>query len=717
MTSRSKLLIPALRELGIADLFHYGKYQFGIRSGMFRRQTAHYRWDDRPLESWLGSEYSLEQVLSSRGAFIYEPTDRFKEELQRFSSEDLRQEADEILEGNFRLFGGVPVPLGSPPDWGSIPLTGEQETISLDRHWTEYEEEGLKDLRLLWEPSRFGWVFTLCRAYQVTGEPRYASGALELISSWLENNPPNRGPHWISGQEVALRILALIFAWQTLAEYLTASQAHAAQLLLAVAAHAERIPPTLSYGRAQRNNHLLSEAVGLYSVGLLMPWFKQSSEWKKLGRKWLIRALDDQVFDDGGYIQYSTNYQRLALSESLWAARLADVHAEPLPEPTLEALKKMTEFLLSLTDTQTGMPLNWGHNDGSNILPLSAGQHLDYRPLLQAAAQAFLGEPAFGPGAWDEMSVWLGLTESGVEEPRGDRGDETGAADGAESTAAGENEDEFPNAGLYLMRGETSSVALRSANFVARPAHSDQLHMDLWWNGHNIARDAGTYRYTASPPWENPFARASAHNTIVVDGNEPMDRAGRFLWLNWTNARFLGQWQADDGSVQALAAEHSLRYGIKHRRSIVHAGGSLWVVLDELIAPGISEERHRARLAWNLIDWPWEFDEQSLTLQGETGPVRLRVTPGMDNFTLYRAGKIVAGGEQPAEDPAVLGWWSPTYGYKEPALTLVSSVEGLLPLRLTSWWRLGDVEPQDLILEWDNIQDDPLMAFLSSSKQ
>jgi hypothetical protein len=179
MTSRSRLLIPALRELGITDLFQYGIYQFSKWSGLLRRRTELYLWSDRPLESWLSTEYSVEKVLSSRETFLYERGDRFKEELQRFPYEDLRQEADEILDGKFRLFGGPPVPLGSPPDWGSIPLADEQDSIPLDRHWTEYEAEGLKDLRLLWEPARFGWVFTLCRAYQFTGEQRYASGVLK----------------------------------------------------------------------------------------------------------------------------------------------------------------------------------------------------------------------------------------------------------------------------------------------------------------------------------------------------------------------------------------------------------------------------------------------------------------------------------------------------------------------------------------------------------
>ena len=410
MTSRSRLLIPALRELGITDLFQYGIYQFGKRSGLLRRRTENYRWSDRPLESWLGNEYSLETgVVEPTDLSLREWTIDSRKRLQRFSSEDLRQEADEILVGKFRLFGGPPVPLGSPPDWGSIPLAGGQDSIPLDRHWTEYEEEGRQR-----PTASLGAGTVWLGIYPVSGLSIHRRSALcirryELISSWLENNPPNHGPHWISGQESALRILALIFAWYALADHLITSQAQAAQLLLALAVHADRIPPTLSYARAQRNNHLLSDAVGMYSVGLLMPWFKRSSEWKRLGRKWLIFALDDQVFDDGGYIQYSTNYQRLALSEGLWAARLAEIHDEPLPEPTLEGLKKMTEFLLSLTDPKNGRSLNWGHNDGSNILPLSAGQHADYRPLLQAAARAFMGTPSFGAGPWDEMSLWMGI--------------------------------------------------------------------------------------------------------------------------------------------------------------------------------------------------------------------------------------------------------------------------------------------------------------------
>ncbi|MFQ5942226.1 MAG: alginate lyase family protein [Anaerolineales bacterium] len=688
MTARSRLLIPALRELGLAALLRYGAYWVALRTGLLRRRTKPYQWSERPLESWLSRGITIEQVLTQRKPFFF---DAIQEATLSFPSGELLTEAEEILAGKFRLFGGPPIPLGTPPDWGKVVLKDQTSSLPLNKHWTEYESEDAQDLRLLWEPARFGWAYTLCRAYQFTGEQRYAAGAFDLLRSWLESNQPNCGPHWSSGQEVALRLMALIFLWYALPQNDFPSQA--GHVLAAMAAHAERIPPTLSYARAQRNNHLITEAVGLYGIGLLMPWFERAAEWKRLGRRWLVRALKDQVFDDGGYIQYSTNYQRLALSAGLWAARLAEINGEPLPEATLDALQRMASFLQALSDPHNGELPNWGPNDGSNILPLSDCEHDDYRPVLQAASRAFTGGAAFDPGPWDELSMWLGLPIE--EEP---------AAPRTEST-------EFPDTGLYLVRGETSRAVLRCVRFAARPGHSDQLHTDLWWSGHYVVRDAGTYLYTGRG---NSFAHAAAHNSILTDGREPMDRVGKFLWLNWSNARFLGGWQADDGSVQALAAEHSLRSGATHRRSVVHAGGSLWVVLDELLGSSRDTDRHKARLAWGLIDWPWEFDAQKLTLKSEQGPVQLRLTPGMDEITLYRAGERVAGDGQSKEDPAYLGWWSPTYGYKEPALMLVATLEGKLPLRLTSWWRLGNVEPQDLALEWDSLREDPLMAFLGN---
>ncbi len=88
----------------------------------------------------------------------------------------------------------------------------------------------------------------------------------------------------------------------------------------------------------------------------------------------------------------------------------------------------------------------------------------------------------------------------------------------------------------WTMLQTNSWGSVRAVKYQDRPAQADQLHVELWWQGINIACDPGTYRYTAPPPWNNGLARTGVHNTVMVDGQEQMIRAGRFLWLDWAQA-------------------------------------------------------------------------------------------------------------------------------------------------------------------------------------
>ena len=658
-----RTLVLAVRELGLRAILEYGWYRIALRTGIMRRRTRPFRWEERPLRSWLREQPRGERVLPQRERFLFRPeADQSAEQagLRAGTSRKGSEEADEIIAGRWRLFGGPPILLGFPPDWGRVPSADDgPHIVPLNHHWTKYELDGEVDYRSLWEPARFGWCFVLSRAYRLTREARYRDGFFTLLDSWLAANSPNLGPHWVSGQEVALRMLALIFGFFNFGPLAPEREE---QILLAIAAHAERIPATLGYARAQRNNHLLSEAVGLYSAGLLFPGFDNAHRWKALGRRWLVHALEDQVFEDGGYIQHSTNYQRLALAAGLWAARLAQLHDEPLPRGAIQALVRMTHFLNALTEPRTGRVPNLGHNDGSNLLPLSSCESADYRPILQAASVALLGQPAFEPGPWDELSYWLGVPVGRLR-------------DREPPHSAGE----FPRAGIYQLHGDDSRAALRCARFSSRPSHSDQLHLDLWWRGHNLARDPGSYRYTGE--LGRALAAASAHNGVLVDGREPMIRAGRFLWLGRSNARFLARTR--EGPLEALAAEHSV-LGVTHRRSVVHTGDALWVVIDEMLGHG----PHQGQVTWTLPDWKWELDVRQLALEGEPGRVILKVEPDQASLGLYRAGRPLAG-EATVDNADQLGWWSPTYGTKEAALSLVVRIEGELPVRLATWWRLG----------------------------
>lgn len=729
-----------LKELGPRPLAHYLRYQLLLRSGAIRRRTPSYAWSERPLQWWVhqGAVQGPPPVffLDDRSSTV---GDRIRT-LQSEASIPAADQADEILRGEFRLFGGEPLALGFPPEWLKLPLGGEAvptpveepktihsarspsteprrpgdqvQPLAGNAHWSSYADSAV-DFRLLWELSRFGWAYPLARAYWITRQPRYAEGFFELLRSWRESNPPNAGPNWMSGQEAALRIMALSFAWWAFEQLLQGEPEWRELLVATIAVNAARIPPTLAYAQAQRNNHLISEAVGLYTAGLLFPRFRNAARWKSTGRRLLIGALDDQVFSDGGYIQHSTNYHRLALEAGLWMARLAERNREPLPERSVEALRRLTAGLAALLDPESGRAPNLGSNDGSDVLPLGGCAQADYRPAIQAASVAFFGRPALANGAWDETALWLGLDPR----PAGGQGraqappaaasarspmpgQAGGSTDGTRADALGSTGTDFPQAGLYLLRNPTSWAALRCARFSSRPSQSDQLHLDLWWQGHNVARDPGSYRYTVSG-----LEGAAAHNTLIADGQEPMQRAGQFLWLARHQAEYLGRWRSADGRVETMAAEQPLPGGLLHRRSVVCAADTLWVVIDELAGAG----QHATRLAWLLPDWEWELRDDELRLHGGPDQLRLQIDPASSSLALYRAGEQLAG--EPAEEPeATVGWWAPSYGRRQPALSLIARVGGPLPLRLASWWRLG--EP-DLSLE---LADGPLAQFLGEER-
>jgi hypothetical protein len=484
-------------------------------------------------------------------------------------------------------------------------------------------------------------------------------------------------------------LIVLVFTAQVFSTSQHATSTRLARLARAVAEHATRIPPSLAYARAQNNNHLLSEAAGLYTAGMALPDHPDARRWRALGLKWFQRGLQSQIDPDGAYMQHSTNYHRLMLQLGLWMDSLGGGHGQALTETSRAQLFRATAWLLQLLDPTSGRVPNLGPNDGAYILPLTIRPFEDFRPVLQAAGQAFTGEAPVEGGPWDEMALWL----PGRARP--------GKPDALRSVRQAIAQD---NPARLEMPSTDSWAYLRAARFTDRPGHADQLHLDLWWRGQNLARDAGTYLYNGRPPWENVLARTAAHNTVIVDGQEQMTWAGRFLWLDWSQGNILHGEKAPEGSWTSLTASHNgyLKRGCLHQRK-VSVDQEEWLIQDQMLpvhrSSAASAGPHTYLLHWLLPDWPWEQKERagedspiSLRLQSPYGWVRLEVSAfggGPDEpekaipiqLELVRAGECLAGKLMPK---ATQGWISPTYGLKIPALSATYLVVGALPIRIVS---------------------------------
>jgi hypothetical protein len=459
--------------------------------------------------------------------------------------------------------------------------------------------------------------------------------------------------------------MAYVWAAQAFAGSSSSTPERQAALARSLASHATRIIPTLVYARSQQNNHLLTEAAGLLTAGLALPDHPQASRWCALGWKWLTEGLRLQIDSYGEYAQHSTNYHRLMLQVVLWANALmrSNDFSRYWPRQTNDAIVRSIHWLLAILDSDTGRTPNLGANDGAYIFSLTVCPFADYRPVLNAAARAFL-DYDLPRGPWDELALWFGVpleNRKYVQLPRylGDQ--------------------------LY---GKDSWAYLRTAQFSTRPSHADQLHLDLWWRSLNITQDAGTYLYNAEPPWDNRLTAAQVHNTVTVNGRDQFTLAGRFLYLDWFNAYRRGSLEADPAILQRTRGRHwgYWRMGVRHARTVTAYADGHWQIQDDMLPLRMPWDKRPItyRLHWLLPDWPWEATMREslfeIRLKSPHGWVTLTINDGLRipnteyQISLIRAGEPVysfgPAGCESQEETTIRGWASPTYGVKVPALSL-----------------------------------------------
>jgi asparagine synthase (glutamine-hydrolysing) len=625
-----------------------------------RRKTPLREWSETPLAGFLATPAlaEAEAFLAYRRrhapAFFFEPGQR-GDFGPCFAQWDAINSPVALVEnlarGTLRYFAKVEGAAGFPPDWHRNCFSGERAPAHL--HWSEINEFQFGDIKVIWEPSRFGFAYDLVRAYWRTGDERYPQMFWQLVEDWADQNPPHAGVNWKCGQEIALRVMAWLFGLYGFLESPVTTAARVATLAQMVAVSGMRIEANLDYALSQRNNHGISEGVGLWTIGLQFPEFKQSCRWVDLGRQVLEQSAGDLIYADGSFAQHSVNYHRLMLHDYLWALRLGEIHGQPFSSRLRERVYLAWNWLFQIQDEVTGRVPNYGHNDGALVLPLNNCDYRDFRPVLQAVHYFCTGSRNYPPGPWDEDLLWLFGAEALTSNPPVH----------PERTAL-----QADQGGYYTLRSRDGFAVVRCATFLHRPAQADMLHLDLWWRGQNVALDAGTYSYNAPAPWNNSLAHTACHNTVTVDGLDQMTRAGRFLWLPWLKSRLIRCDPGAAGSLGHWEGEHDgyerLKPPVSYRRAILQLADELWVVLDKLS----STASHRYRLHWLLLDVPYEWDAGlgRLVLQTEAGPFAVQVGAAAEKWhaSLVRA------------DPAsARGWHSPYYNYREPALSLAVSGE------------------------------------------
>ena len=173
--------------------------------------------------------------------------------------------------------------------------------------------------------------------------------------------------------------------------------------------------------------------------------------------------------------------------------------------------------------------------------------------------------------------------------------------------------------------------SMRAVQYKSRPAHADQLHVEIWHKGINIACDAGTYLYNAAEPWDNMLSTTLVHNTIAIDHQDQMTRASRFLWLDWSKAKI----STNNPIILNGIHDGYIKAGIIHKRKLENKPEEGWLITDKLIQVSGKKNPRSILLNWLLPDWQFIVEGNAIYLNPPFGNMR---------FELFTQNGIVTDG-------------------------------------------------------------------------
>lgn len=650
--------LQELRELGLGgSTFRIG-WEVALRSGIAAHMPAPAPPPPRLAIDWAKVPLSRPEDVADL--------------LRGHVHEDLTRVARDAMRGRILCFGCWQADFGDPIQWHRNPWTGAE--WDPDKHWSAAlgDESRCGDVKLVWEVARFPHAYHMARAALFSPDMRadLAAALKSQILGFIASNPVGRGVHWASGQEVAFRLMAWIFAGHILFRDDPDIASVIARALYAGAAHIER---HILYARfAVHNNHLLSEALLLFIAGSLLPADARCRRWRLRGIAIFREACAGQVDGDGSYIQQSHTYHRVALQTMLWAHALC--HRQDIGCDEVDAaMARSLRFLLAHQNPDDGRLPNFGNNDGALPSPLSSCDFADFRPVLQAVSVAVRQQRCYPPGPWDEEALWFCGREALAAAP---------------VVASRRHSVSFAHAGYHVLRGgeESTFCAFRCGTVRDRFSQIDMLHLDVWWRGACVLGDAGSYLYNGPPIWHQHFFRTASHNTVTVDGHDQMRHVRRFKRLYPTPAQ-LTEFR-DSADLGVMLGEHTgfarLIPHCIHRRSILFAKqAETWVVIDCVTGTGL----HTVRLHWLAEDPPSHrvADSHQVKLDTADGPFYVAVLDASGNGVPL---SVIAGQADPPR-----GWVSRSYGEKRPAASIAAEQTGPLPAIMMSVLSPGPLAP------------------------
>ena len=496
------------------------------------------------------------------------------------SAEQTRREADDLTGNRIALFGRT-FDFGERIDWHLDPEAGVRWPLE---HYTRVPivVGRLADARVVWELNRLHHLTTLGRAYALTRDERYTIAFIGQVTSWCEANPPRFGINWTVAMEAGIRAVNLILALDLFRASPLLTDVVIELLLKILLAHGQFIRRNLEFSYRVTSNHYLSDLIGLFAIGTVIPYFKESRGWATFAAREVVQELKKQVREDGADDEASIAYHRLVLEIFTLFVVLMGDPARSLSDDERRRFEAMFEFTRAYLKPDLTSPV-LGDSDDGRLIKFKTRPPVDHGYLLSLAA-ILLRRSEFKLSARiDEEALWW-FGEEGLK-----TFEQLPVSDRAPASQA------FREAQVFIQRRDSLYAIVdggdNGLNGRGSHAHSDALSFELFAYGQTFLRDPGTYVYTTSQRWRHLFRSTAYHNTVRIDRQEI--NAIRFdqPFSAGRNVRpKVNAWTSDE-ERDVLDAEHDgyarLAKPVTHRRVLTfHKREAYWTLEDRFTGSG-----------------------------------------------------------------------------------------------------------------------------------
>ncbi|WP_017936209.1 heparinase II/III family protein [Nocardioides sp. Iso805N] len=579
--------------------------------------------------------------------------------------------ADRILSGRWVILGVERTDV-CDPDWFLDPISGVRAPDRRRAPRIDHRDERTTgNVKQVWELSRHHHLTVLAAAYWLTGEEIYAACAAAGLRSWWAANEPMRGVHWTSGIELGIRLISWTWVRRLLEDWPGVEDLYAegvGQLWW----HQRYLAAFPSRGTSA-NNHAIAEAAGLLVASCAFPWFQESAGWRRQAADMLRRTLTENTFDSGLNREQASDYHRFVTELGLVAAVEADASGVPLPDETWRLLASSVDAAAAVADV-TGRPPRQGDGDEGRGLVLDDPELGNAWSQMLAAGAALTG----ATGWWNPPIPSVGAALLSAMAP-GRRTAED-RSDARPQT--------FSDAGMTVLRTAGADRAARLTDpdapeeiwcrcdagphglpGIAAHAHADALSVEVRQDGVDVLADPGTYCYHGSAPWRRYFRSTLAHNTIELGGVDQSVSGGPFLWTQSATAEVDAVGIGDD--AQTWVGHHSgyERFGVRHDRVVsLDVPARRLAIVDVLTAS--DRCRLPIRMAFHL------GPAVTAQLDGTFARLRWAGRDGQLRTATFALPTGLAWTSHTGETDPILGWYSPRFGERVPATTLLG--EGTL---------------------------------------